>query len=232
MEKIKQHNDPITYSARGKVCGIYQPSSKNFLQGILLTDDGLKIPAKLTNNVAAKLRVNDDLLKFTQVWKCYPSINPPWFILVKLKSEAQTPQNLKLKGVNKFRIVGQVENIKGQEVTVLIKRNELPTDGEKQTFTLALQGDLPSNAVGQFWRFNVQRNGWTWNIITANFIAEAVELQPTNKKQVSQGKRSLSVKITEKEFQAVESYAEKCGKSKTEVVRELIQKLPTFESDC
>lgn len=232
MSKIKQHNDPITYSARGKICGIYQPSSKNFLQGILLTDDGLKIPAKLTNNVAAKLRVNDDLLKVAQVWKCYPSINPPWFILVKLKSEAQTPQNLKLKGINKFRIVGQVENVKGQEVTVLIKRNELPIAGEKPTFTLALQGNLPSNTVGQFWRFNVQRNGWTWNIITANFIAEAVESQPTNKKQVSQEKRSLSVKITDKEFKAVEAYAEKCGKSKTEVVRELIQKLPTFESDC
>lgn len=232
MEKIKQHNDPITYSARGKICGIYQPSSKNFLQGILLTDDGLKIPAQLTNDVATKLRANCDLLKVNQVWKCYPSINPPWFMLVKLKSEAQTEQDLKRKGVNKFRIVGKVESIREQEVTVLIKRNELPTASEKPTFTLALQGNLPSNAAGQFWRFNVQRNGWNWTIMTANFIAEVVELQPTNNKQVSQGKRSLSVKITEKEYQAVEAYAEKCGKNKTEVVRELIQKLPTFEPDC
>lgn len=231
MEKIKQHNDPITYSARGKVCGIYQPKSKNFLQGVLLTDDGLKIPAKLTNDLATKLKANNDLLKVTQVWKCYPSINPPWFMLVKLKSEAQTPQGLKLKGVNKFRIVGQVESVKGEEVTVLIKRNELPATGEKPAFTLTLHGDLPSNAAGQFWRFNVQRNGWNWNIITANFIAEAAETQPTKKKQISQDKRSLSVKITDKEYQAVEAYAEKYGKSKTEVVRELIQKLPTFKAE-
>lgn len=232
MEKIKQHNDPVTYSARGKICGIYQPSSKNFLQGTFLTDDGLKVPAKLTNSLAAKLKANSDLLKVTQVWKCYPSINPAGFILVKLKSQAETPQELKRKGVNKFRIVGQVESVRKQEVTVLIKRNELPQAGEKPTFTLSLQGNLPSNAAGQFWRFNVQRNEWNWNIMTANFIAEAAESQPTNNKQISQVKRSLSVKITEKEYQAVEAYAEQHGKNKTEVVRELIQKLPTFEQDC
>jgi hypothetical protein len=231
MKKNKEHNDPIIYSARGKVCGIYQPSSKNFLQGILLTDDGLKIPAQLTNNLAVKLRDNCDLLKVTQVWKCYPSTNPPCFMLVKLKSEAKTDQELKRKGVNKFRIVGQVESVKEQEVKVLIKRNEIPAEGEKPKFTLTLQGNLPNNAKGQFWRFNVQRNGWNWTIMTAHFISEAVESQPTNNKITSPMKRSLSVKITEKEYQAVEAYAEKCGKNKTEVVREWIQKLPTFEPD-
>jgi hypothetical protein len=149
-----------------------------------------------------------------------------------LKSEAKTAQDLKRKGVNKFRIVGQVESVKEQEVKVLIKRNELPAEDEKPTFTLAFQGNLPSNATGQFWRFNVLRNGWDWTIMSANFIAEAVEPQPTNNKATSQVKRSLSVKITEKEYQAVKAYAEKCGKNKTEVIRELIQKLPTFETDC
>jgi hypothetical protein len=43
-------------------------------------------------------------------------------MLVRVKTEAQTAQDLKRKGVNKFRIVGQVESVKDQEVTVLIKR--------------------------------------------------------------------------------------------------------------
>ncbi len=228
MENRKQHNDPITYSARGKICGLYQPSKKDFLQGTLLTDDGLKIPAKLTNDIATKLKANRDLLKVAQVWKCYPRINPPWVMLVKLKSEVQTAQELKRKGVNKFCIVGQVKRVEKQKVTVLIKYNRLSLEGGEPTFTLTLLGDLPSNAVGQFWKFNVRRDGWSWNITTANLIASSPESQ---KEQVSQKKRSLSVKITGKEYQAVEAYAEKYGKNKTEVIRKLIRKLPTFEPD-
>ena len=82
--------------------------------------------------------------------------------------------------------------------------------------------------MGQFWKFNVRRDGWSWNITTANLIASSPESQ---KEQVSQKKRSLSVKITDKEYQAVEAYAEKYGKNKTEVIRKLIRKLPTFEPD-
>ncbi|HCF29478.1 MAG TPA: hypothetical protein DEV81_20260, partial [Cyanobacteria bacterium UBA11049] len=167
MEKTKPHDDPIIYSARGKICGIYRPNPKNFLQGILLTDDGLKIPAQLTNDVATQLKVNRDLLKVAQVWKCYPRLNPPSVELVKLKSKAQTIQDLKRKGVNKFRVVGQVLRIQDQEITVLIKRNELPPEGEEPTFTLTLLGDLPSEAVGQFWKFNVRREGWNWTIVAA-----------------------------------------------------------------
>mgnify|MGYP003622932646 CR=1 FL=1 len=228
MEKVKPHDDPVTYSARGKICGIYRPSSTNFLQGILLTDDGLKIPAKLTTDVATQLKANRDLLKVAQIWKCYPRINPPLVELVKLKSEAQTAQELKRKGVNKFRVVGQVENIKDQEVTVLIKRNELPPEGAETTFTLPLFGNLSSDTVGQFWKFNVQRAGWNWTITSADFVAPTPEVL---KQQLSQRKRVLSVRITEKEFQALIAYAQKYRKSQTKVVRALIRKLPTYEAD-
>jgi hypothetical protein len=228
MEKTKPHDDPITYSARGKICGIYRPSAKNFLQGTLLTDDGLKIPAQLSLDVATKLRANRDLLKVAQVWKCYPRINPPWVMLVKLKSEAQTIQDLKRKGVNKFRIVGQVERVKDQEVTVLIKRNEAPPKGEELTFTLTLLGSLPSEAVGQFWRFNVRREGWNWTIVSATFVAPSPE---ELKKQLSKRKRVLSFRVSEKEFQALLAYAQKRGKNQTQIVRALIRKLPTYEPD-
>jgi hypothetical protein len=226
MEKVKPHDEPITYSARGKICGIYRPSSRNFLLGTLLTDDGLKIPAKLTNDLATKLKTNRDLLKVAQIWKCYPRINPPLVELVKLKSEAQTAQDLKRKQVNKFRVVGQIESVKDQEVTVLIKRNEFPPKGEDLAFTLTLLGNLPSDVVGQLWKFNVRRDGWNWTITSANFVAPPPEVL---KQQLSQRKRVLSVRITEKEFQALVAYAEKHGKSQTKVVRALIRKLPTYE---
>jgi hypothetical protein len=41
----------------------------------------------------------------------------------------------------------------------------------------------------------------------------------------------LSVRVTEKEFQALIAYAEKYRKSQTQVVRALIRKLPTYEPD-
>jgi hypothetical protein len=228
MENSKSHDDPIIYSARGKICGIYRPSAKNFLQGTLLTDDGLKIPAQLTNEVATKLRENRDLLKVAQVWKCYPRINPPWLMLVKLKSEAQTAQDLKRKGVNRFRIAGQVDRIKDQEVTVLIKRNEFTSENEETAFTLTIWGDLPREAVGQFWRFNVLREGWNWTIVSANFVAPSPE---ELKEELGKRKRVLSFRVSEKEFQALLAYAQKRGKNQTQIVRALIRKLPTYEPD-
>lgn len=228
MENGKQHTDPVIYSARGRICGIYRPSATNFLEGILLTDDGLKIPAQLTDDVATQLRANRDLLKVAQVWKCYPRIEPPWVMLVKLKSEAQTIQELKRKGVNKFRILGQVLRIEDQEITVLIRRNELPPKGEEAAFTLTILGDLPSDAVGQFWKFNVKREGWTWRITLATFVAPSPEVL---EQQLSQQKRVLSVRVTHKEYQAVEAYAKKYRKNKTQVIKKLIRKLPTYEAD-
>lgn len=228
MEKTQPHDDPVIYSARGKICGIYRPSPKDFLQGTLLTDDGLKIPAKITNDVATLLRANRDLLKFAQVWKCYPRMNPPHLQLVKLKSAAQTIQDLKRKGVNKFRIVGQVASIKEQEVTVLIKRNEAPPKGEELTFTLTLKGSVSSEALGQFWRFNVRREGWNLTINSATFVAPSPE---ELKKELNKRKRVLSFRVTEKEFQALLTYAQKRGRNQTQIIRALIRKLPTYEPD-
>lgn len=228
MKNAKPHEDPIIYSARGRICGIYRPSPENFLQGILLTDDGLKFPAQISGDVATKLKANRRLLTVAQVWKCYPRTNPPLVELVKLKSQAQTIEDLKRKGVNKFRVAGQVEAIQDQVVTVLIKRNEFPPKGQDIAFTLTLRGDLSSDAVGQFWKFNVRREGWNWTITSANFVAPTPEVL---KQQLSQRKRVLSVRVTEKEFQALIAYAEKYRKSQTQVVRALIRKLPTYEPD-
>jgi hypothetical protein len=228
MEKTKPHDDPVIYSARGKICGIYRPSPQNFLQGTLLTDDGLKIPAQITTEVATQLRANRDFLKVAQVWKCYPRINPPLVQLAKLKSAAQTIQDLKRKGVNRFRIVGQVASIKEQEITVLIKRNETPPKGEELTFTLKLVGSLPSEALGQFWKFNVLRQGWNWTIESATFVA----LSPEEfKKERAKRKRVLSFRVSQKEFDALLTYAQKRGKNQTQIIRALIRRLPTYEPD-
>lgn len=228
MENVKPHDDPIIYSARGKICGIYRPNPRNFLQGILLTDDGLKIPAEITNDLATELKANRDLLRVAQVWKCYPRTEPPCVMLVKLKSEAKTVQELKRKGVNTFRIVGQVLSIEEQDVEVLVKRNEFPPNNEEIAFILTISGEVPEEAVGEFWRFNVRREGWNWTIQSASFVAPTPEVI---KQQFDQRKRLLSVRITEKEFRALSTYAEMRRRSQTKVVRALIRKLPTYERD-
>ncbi|HEY9653800.1 MAG TPA: hypothetical protein V6C95_24265 [Coleofasciculaceae cyanobacterium] len=228
MENIKPHDDPIIYSARGKICGIYRPNPRNFLQGILLTDDGLKIPAEITSDLATELKANRDLLRVAQVWKCYPRTEPPCVLLVKLKSAAKTAQELKRKGVNTFRIAGQVLSIEDQDIEVLVKRNEFPPNDEEIAFIFTISGEVPEEAVGEFWRFNVRREGWNWTIKTANFVAPTPEVL---KEQFDQRKRVLSVRITEKEFRALATYAEMRRSSQTKVVRALIRKLPTYERD-
>lgn len=170
MSDNKAHNDPIIYSARGKVCGIYRPSSKNFLQGTLLTDDDLEIPAQVSDDLAKILEANTHVLELPVVWKCYPRTHPPLLVLVKLKLKDGNSLDLRRRGVNKFRIIGQVARIKGESVTVLLKRNLELVEGEENSFTLTIQGRIPGKALGQFWRFTVQRKKWEWNIITAKPI--------------------------------------------------------------
>jgi hypothetical protein len=225
MKNAKQHDDPVVYSARGKVCGIYRPSAENFLRGMLVTEDGLEIPAEIARDVLIKLRANRELLKVSQVWKCYPRTNPPRVELVKLKSEAKAAQELKRKGVDRFRVVGRVEGVSGEGIRVLVKRNEPLSRGEERAFALTLRGSLPPDAVGQFWQFNARREGWDLQVTAATLRADAVPMQRKEKK------RSLSVSVTEAEYRAVEVYAKQCGKSRAEVLRELIRELPTFGAD-
>ncbi|NEO97988.1 MAG: hypothetical protein F6K58_04660 [Symploca sp. SIO2E9] len=168
MAQSKAHDDPIIYSARGKICGIYRPSSKNFLQGTLLTDDDLEVPAQISDDLGKLLKANPHILELPLVWKCYPRTHPPLLMLVKLKLKNSNSLDLRRKGVNKFRIIGQVARIKGQSVTVLLKRNLELAEGEENSFTLTIQGRIPGRALGQFWYFTVRRQGWDWNIINAN----------------------------------------------------------------
>ncbi|MGB7444665.1 MAG: hypothetical protein WA919_26660 [Coleofasciculaceae cyanobacterium] len=194
MEEVKQHNDPIVYTARGKVCGVYQPDPKNFLQGTLQTEDGMEIPAQVTEALAEKLQSHPDFLKLPLVWKCYPSIDPPLFTLVRLKWREPDVPNLGRRRINKFRVVGQVAKVEDQSVTVLLKRNKPPEEGQKESFTLTIQGEVPKEAVGQFWRFTVRRESWDWNIITAKPVPN-IE-QPKTTGSSSEKVKSTATKPT------------------------------------
>lgn len=189
MEEVKQHNDPIVYTARGKVCGVYQPDPNNFLQGTLHTEDGMDIPAEVTEALAEKLQSHPDFLKLPLIWKCYPRIDPPLFTLVRLKWREPDVPNLRRRRINKFRVVGQVAKVEDKSVTVLLKRNKAPEEGQKESFTLTIQGEVPQEAVGQFWRFTVRRQGWDWNIITAKPV-------PNIEQPETSGSSSEKVKLT------------------------------------
>jgi hypothetical protein len=75
-------------------------------------------------------------------------------------------------------------------------------------------------------KFNVRREGWSWTIVAATFVAPSPEVLF---QQLSQRKRVLSVRITEKEYQAGEDYAVKYRKSITKVVRALMRRLLTYK---
>jgi hypothetical protein len=72
-----------------------------------------------------------------------------------------------VKEVNQFHILGKVTQIEGLTVTLLLKRNRRPPKTQVNEFSFTLIGELPIDAVGQYWQFIVQRQEWNWNIIEA-----------------------------------------------------------------
>lgn len=166
MDKPIAHNDPITYSARGKVFGLYKPNQDNVCQGVLVTEDNHRFLAQLVSKAAEQVQDNPKILKVPQVWRCYPGLTPTRLTLYSLKR--RSPGAPKGKGLDKFRIVGKVESLQPESVKVLIKRNKEPQTGEVVAWSLTLRGTLPQQAVGQFWIFNVRREGTSWSINSAH----------------------------------------------------------------
>jgi hypothetical protein len=170
MSNFVLHHDPVLYYAFGLIRGIYHPSEKNFLYGHFLTDDGISIPAQIPQKLAAQLRENPELLSMPLIWRCYPSFDPPSVKLYKIcltqpPLPVSNPKDV--KEVNQFHILGKVTQIEGLTVTLLLKRNRRPSKTQGNEFSFTLIGELPIDAVGQYWQFIVQRQEWNWNIIEA-----------------------------------------------------------------
>lgn len=170
MSNFAIHRDPVLYYAYGLIRGIYHPSEKNFRNGHFLTDDGISIPAQITQKVAAQLQEYPEQLKLPLIWRSYPSTDPPFVKLYKILPIEPTAVESNPQGVtqvNQFLILGRVTHIEELIVTLLLKRNRRPFKAQDNKFSFTLRGELPIDAVGQYWQFKVQRQEWNWNIIEA-----------------------------------------------------------------
>ncbi len=173
--QAQRSNKAITYQAIGWVIGNYQPSADNPDCGVLVTSDGVAVPAQLKGRLHHQLKkkfpnysTKLDLLPENALWTVYPSTKPLSFLLVNINTlESTGSSSPKLKKdnqrkVNGFRLVGQIESVADRRITIVIRRNDQRRKRKKhglkyQPFALEIVGSLPAEAVGQIWELEVQR---------------------------------------------------------------------------
>ncbi|WP_009630522.1 hypothetical protein [Synechocystis sp. PCC 7509] len=173
--QAKRSNKAITYQAIGWVIGNYQPSADNPDCGVLVTPDGVAIPAQLKGRLHHQLNkkfpnysTKLDLFPKDALWTVYPSTEPLNFLLVNINTlESTGLSSPKLKKdnqrkVNGFKLVGQIESVEDGRITIVIRRNDQRRKGKKhglkyQPFVLQIVGSLPVEAVGQIWELEVKR---------------------------------------------------------------------------
>jgi hypothetical protein len=172
--QTQPRNKAIIYQAIGWVIGNYQPSTENPDCGVLVTPDGVAVPAQLKGRLHHQLNkkfpnysTKLDLLPEDALWTVYPSTKPLSFLLVninKLESIGSSSPKLKRENqrkVDRFRLVGQIESVADGRITIVIRRNDQRRKRKKhglkyQPFALEIVGSLPGEAVGQIWELEVK----------------------------------------------------------------------------
>ena len=157
----KSHQDPIIYRAYGIVRGTYQPSRENLKKGTLTSDDGTSFRATLVDERAIAVFADGQEPFQPLVWRCYFRTKPSSLQLSQPKRDGcRRYGNLR---VNQFRVDGEVTQVKGETVSVRVKRNV----GKGRAFTLTLKGRFDYEPEHRFWRFKVLRDGKSYRILTA-----------------------------------------------------------------
>jgi len=164
---------PVIYTAVGWVAGIFQPGKRKY-EGVLVTEDGQKIDAKLDWYLAHQIKklqkredTPKDWLQQVHHWKVYPRTEPLRFDLMQVKQIDLPIENKKRCSINsptaldKFRVVGEIKEILEKSVIVRVRRNsQLPLNGRQhnQSTFLKLKGRLPTAEKGEIWEVQVRRN--------------------------------------------------------------------------
>ncbi len=190
--QAQHRNKAIIYQAIGWVTGNYQPSADNPDCGVLVTQDGLAVPAQLKGRLHHQhekkfpnYTTKADLLPENVLWTVYPSTEPLRLQLVNINTlQSLGSDSTKLKRENQrivdvFRLVGQIESVADGSITILIRRNEQPRKGkedasEYQPFVLQVKGSLPAESVGQIWELNVQRQETTLVLSKGYFVRRSL----------------------------------------------------------
>ncbi|MBE9065614.1 NACHT domain-containing protein [Leptolyngbya cf. ectocarpi LEGE 11479] len=177
--RITPPNHPLQCRAIGLLRGKYHPSSPNlFRKGQIVATDGTIIDTVLLGRVLRTARKLD--LSKNQIWVVFPrtrsrkrSHTDSPYLHVQIKGvkapqyHRSTLNNTDLLAtvdediwkIDSFSVRGIVINQNPQRgyIMVEIKTNPYHPGREAQSFELRLEGRLPSDVVGTFWNFRVER---------------------------------------------------------------------------
>ncbi len=186
LQPIPDATEPFQYRAIGVISGRYIASEDNFAKGHILTTDGSEVDAVLLGKIISivKKRLEGDR---EYLWVVYPRTNDKagklhvqisgvWAPVELGKSDVPIDPNVQ---DGYFSVRGEISTQSTAENSVIVKvrRTEQKFDKEKDKvskeytkFKVRLTGLLPTDAVGQFWSVNVQRQGDVLTIIDGEFI--------------------------------------------------------------
>ncbi|MDX2256232.1 MAG: hypothetical protein NW214_12005 [Pseudanabaenaceae cyanobacterium bins.39] len=186
LQPISPATDPFQYRAIGVVCGRYVANEDNFAKGHIQAPDGSIVDAVLLGKVIslAKKRLHSDR---DYLWVVYPRTNDKGGKLHVQIAGVWAPEDLGRSHVQSdpdvtdgyFSVRGEVssQSVEDNLVIVKIRRTEQKFDKQKgkniksySKFKVRLHGLLPTDAVGQFWSMNVQRQDNVLTIVDGEFI--------------------------------------------------------------
>jgi hypothetical protein len=197
---IPPASEPLQYRAIGLILGKYLPSVEEFNQGTLLADDGTVIDAVILGRILSLIKNHLDLEK-SHLWVVYPRIRKednklhaqimgiwdPHLVIKPLNAEPTVKEPMdsnpdvatmpSLETImipdNYFSIRGEViyQSRETKEIFVKIRQAPKKKDEEERYFKIRLVGDLPQKMVGNFWDFDVLREGDDLTIRSGQSVA-------------------------------------------------------------
>jgi hypothetical protein len=183
---IPMASEPLQYRAIGLVKGAYLASAEEFTKGSLVTDDGTLIDAVLLGRIMSLAKKHLDLGE-SHLWVVYPRVRkddgklhvqimgiwePKLIEPAAGAAGAPAPEPMEIPD-NYFSVRGEVvfQSREKKEVFVKIRQAARKKETEPRQFKLRLIGDFPDKMVGNFWEFDVLRQGDDLVIRTGQVVA-------------------------------------------------------------
>jgi hypothetical protein len=181
---IPMASEPLQYRAIGLVKGAYLASAEEFTKGSVITDDGTLIDAVLLGRIMSLAKKHLDLGE-SHLWVVYPRVRKDdgklhvqimgiWEPkLIEPVDGVPVPTEPMEIPDNYFSVRGEVvfQSREKKEVFVKIRQAARKKDTEPRQFKLRLIGDFAEKMVGNFWEFDVLRQGDDLVIRTGQMIA-------------------------------------------------------------
>lgn len=183
---IPSASEPLQYRAIGLVRGRYLPAAEEFTRGSVIADDGTLIDAVLLGRIMSLAKKHLDLEQ-SHLWVVYPRIrkddgklhaqvmgiwDPKLLASPESGEPAESVGSMELPD-NYFSVRGEVifQARDKKEIFVKIRQAARKKDEEDRHFKLRLIGDFQQKMVGNFWEFDVLRQGDDLVIRTGNQVA-------------------------------------------------------------